>query len=62
MNICAVNHDKQKESLHSFIAEQGHWMKRPAQISVEVVGPRDAIETVKIGGSAVVVLQGDLLL
>jgi trans-2,3-dihydro-3-hydroxyanthranilate isomerase len=46
----------------TFIAEQGHWMKRPSQISVEVVGPRDAIETVKIGGSAVVVLEGELLL
>jgi trans-2,3-dihydro-3-hydroxyanthranilate isomerase len=36
--------------------------EKTSQISVEVVGPRDAIETVKIGGSAVVVLQGDLLL
>ncbi len=45
-----------------FIAEQGHWMKRPSTIYVEIVGPPDAIETVKIGGSAVVVLQGELLL
>lgn len=45
-----------------FIAEQGHWMQRPGQIFVEVVGPRDAIETVKIGGSAVVVFQGEALL
>ncbi len=46
----------------TFIAEQGHWMRRPSQISVEIIGPRDAIEAVKIGGSAVVVIQGDLLL
>ena len=43
-------------------AEQGHWMKRPSQISVEIIGTRDAIEAVKIGGSAVVVLQGEILL
>jgi trans-2,3-dihydro-3-hydroxyanthranilate isomerase len=46
----------------AFIAEQGHWMQRPSQIYVEMVGSRDAIETVKIGGSAVVILQGEVLL
>ncbi len=45
-----------------FVAEQGHWMKRPSTIYVEVVGAPDAIETVRIGGSAVVVLQGELVL
>ncbi len=45
-----------------FIAEQGHWMNRPGQATVEVVGPRDDIETVKIGGSAVTVLRGELIL
>jgi trans-2,3-dihydro-3-hydroxyanthranilate isomerase len=43
-----------------FIAEQGHWMNRPGQATVEIVGPRDNIETVKIGGSAVAVLRGEL--
>lgn len=45
-----------------FIAEQGHWMNRPGQAIVEIVGPRDDIETVKIGGSAVTVLRGELVL
>jgi trans-2,3-dihydro-3-hydroxyanthranilate isomerase len=44
----------------NFIAEQGHWMGRPGQAFVEVVGPRDEIETVKVGGSAVTVLRGEL--
>ena len=44
----------------TFIAEQGHWMNRPGKAYVEVVGPRDAIETVKVGGSAVTVLRGEL--
>jgi trans-2,3-dihydro-3-hydroxyanthranilate isomerase len=45
-----------------FIAEQGHWMQRPGQAMVEVVGPPDNIETVKVGGSAVTVLRGELVL
>ncbi|MCQ3974250.1 MAG: PhzF family phenazine biosynthesis protein, partial [Anaerolineae bacterium] len=32
----------------TFIAEQGHWLGRPGQATVEVVGPRDDIETVKV--------------
>ncbi len=45
-----------------FVAEQGHWMGRPGAAQVEVVGPRDKIETVKVGGRAVTVLQGELRL
>lgn len=44
----------------TFVAEQGHWMGRPGQATVEVVGPREEIETVKVGGSAVTILRGDL--
>jgi trans-2,3-dihydro-3-hydroxyanthranilate isomerase len=46
----------------TFSAEQGHWMHRPGLAQVEVVGPRDDIETVKVGGSAVTVLRGELVL
>jgi trans-2,3-dihydro-3-hydroxyanthranilate isomerase len=44
----------------TFIAEQGHWMSRPGQAYVEIVGSREDIETVKVGGSAVTVLGGEL--
>ncbi len=43
-----------------FVAEQGHWMQRPGQANVEVVGPPDAIETVKVGGPTVTVMRGEL--
>jgi trans-2,3-dihydro-3-hydroxyanthranilate isomerase len=43
-----------------FIAEQGHWMNRPGQASVQVIGPPDNIETVKVGGGAVTVMKGKL--
>jgi trans-2,3-dihydro-3-hydroxyanthranilate isomerase len=46
----------------TFIAEQGHWMSRPGEGFVEVVGPRDDIQTVKVGGAAVTVLKGELIL
>ncbi len=45
-----------------FVAEQGHWMKRPGQANVEIVGSPDNIEAVKVGGSAVTVLRGEFLL
>jgi trans-2,3-dihydro-3-hydroxyanthranilate isomerase len=44
----------------TFLAEQGHWMSRPGIGTVEVVGPRQDIATVKVGGSAVMVIEGTL--
>lgn len=44
-----------------FIAQQGHWMGRPGEAFVEVVGPKDAIETVKVGGYAVEVMRGEIV-
>ena len=46
----------------TFIAEQGHWMGRPGKAHVEVVGPRDDIETVRVGGQAALVMRGELIL
>lgn len=46
----------------AFIAEQGHWMNRPGQATVEVIGPRHDIATVKVGGGAVTVVRGELIL
>ncbi len=43
-----------------FIAEQGHWLDRPGQAFVEIVGPREDIETVKVGGTAVTVIRGEM--
>ncbi|NNF57923.1 MAG: PhzF family phenazine biosynthesis protein [Rhodothermaceae bacterium] len=45
----------------SFIAEQGHWMHRPGRATVEAVGPRDAIETVRVGGAAAAIVEGTLM-
>jgi trans-2,3-dihydro-3-hydroxyanthranilate isomerase len=46
----------------NFVAEQGHWLGRPGQATVEVVGPPTAIQTVKVGGSAVTVMRGEFVL
>ncbi len=43
-----------------FIAEQGHIMERPGSGTVEIIGPRESIEAVKVGGSAVTVITGEL--
>ena len=45
-----------------FVAEQGHWMGRPGAAQVHVLGPVDAISGVKVGGSASIVMQGQLFL
>ncbi|MAT41617.1 MAG: phenazine biosynthesis protein PhzF [Anaerolineaceae bacterium] len=45
-----------------FTAQQGHWMSRPGQAAVEVIGERDDIQCVKVGGPAVTVLTGTLQL
>ena len=44
----------------NFIVEQGHWLARPGEGTVEVRGPREDIETVKVGGAAVTVFKGEL--
>jgi len=44
----------------AFIAQQGHWMGRPGEADVEVLGPPGAIECVRVGGYAVEVLRGEI--
>jgi trans-2,3-dihydro-3-hydroxyanthranilate isomerase len=46
---------KDKKILH---AEQGHFVKRPGYATIELVGPPNDIETVKVGGEAVKVIGG----
>ncbi len=45
-----------------FTAEQGHWMGRPGRAEVEVLGPPQAIEGVRVAGSGVVLMEGTLRL
>jgi PhzF family phenazine biosynthesis protein len=45
-----------------FVAEQGHWMGRPGRAWVEVLGPRDGITGVRVGGSGVVLMNGTVRL
>jgi trans-2,3-dihydro-3-hydroxyanthranilate isomerase len=45
-----------------FMAEQGHWMSRPGEACVEIIGPPEEIQTVKIGGKAVTIMKGKLMI
>jgi trans-2,3-dihydro-3-hydroxyanthranilate isomerase len=45
-----------------FHIEQGHLCGRPGEGDVEVIGPRDDIQTVKVGGPAITVMRGELIL
>ena len=44
------------------VAEQGHWIGRPGQAQVEVLGPRDDISGVKVSGTGYVLMSGQLRL
>jgi PhzF family phenazine biosynthesis protein len=45
-----------------FLAEQGHWMGRPGEAEVELLGPRHAITGVRLSGRAFVLIRGELSL
>lgn len=45
-----------------FIAEQGHWMNRPGAARVQILGSREHITEVRVGGQAATVLHGTLTL
>lgn len=43
-----------------FTAQQGHWLGRPGQATVEVLGPPKAITGVRVGGQGRVLMRGSL--
>jgi PhzF family phenazine biosynthesis protein len=43
-----------------FTAKQGHWMGRPGQAEVQLLGSPDAIEGVEVSGKGVVLMRGEL--
>lgn len=43
----------------AFIAEQGHWMGRPGKAWVEVLGSREDIQAIRVGGNAMTVIRGE---
>jgi trans-2,3-dihydro-3-hydroxyanthranilate isomerase len=45
-----------------FVAEQGHGLGRPGRAEVEVLGPRDAITGVRVGGQGCLVMSGKVYL
>ncbi|MEM1238140.1 MAG: PhzF family phenazine biosynthesis protein [Pseudomonadota bacterium] len=48
--------------LRRFVAEQGHLMGRPGRAQVEVLGDPDRPTGVRVGGSAAVLMDGDVFL
>lgn len=45
-----------------YVAQQGHWMGRPGQAEVQVLGPPDAITGVRVSGQGVILMEGTLRL
>lgn len=44
----------------AYVAEQGHYMGRPGQSQVEVLGPRDTPTGVRVSGEGVIVMSGEM--
>jgi len=44
----------------NFVIEQGDFIERPSRINIEIKGRFGAVEDVRVGGSSVVVLRGEL--
>ena len=49
------------EGVFRFVVEQGDFIERPSRIHAEVRGGRGQIEEVRVGGSSVVVAEGELI-
>ncbi len=45
---------------NKFVIEQGDFMKRPSRIFAEIDGEKGKVETVKIGGSSIIVAKGEV--
>jgi len=45
-----------------FVAEQGHWLNRPGQATVEIIGSQFDIQAIKVAGNACLVMRGELIL
>jgi trans-2,3-dihydro-3-hydroxyanthranilate isomerase len=54
--------EKDEDGFHRFLVEQGDFMKRPSRLFAEIKGGPGNVELTRIGGSSVVVLQGELML
>jgi trans-2,3-dihydro-3-hydroxyanthranilate isomerase len=54
--------EKDDDGFHRFVVEQGDFMKRPSRLFAEIKGEKGNVETTRVGGNSVVVLQGELML
>ncbi len=44
-----------------YLAEQGHWMGRPGQAQVTVLGPPEDIAGIRVSGQGRIVMRGEML-
>jgi trans-2,3-dihydro-3-hydroxyanthranilate isomerase len=51
-----------EEGRYKFVIEQGDFIHRPSRINLDVKGERGRVEEVKIGGPAVLVARGEVVL
>lgn len=47
-------------SENKFVAEQGHWMNRPGEADIEIIGPSTNIQTIRVKGKAKTLIRGNI--
>lgn len=50
-----------EDGVYSFVVEQGDFMQRPSRIHAEITGTKGNVEKTRIGGSSVIVAEGDVI-
>ncbi len=50
------------DGVFKFVLEQGDWVNRPSRIRLEVRGGTGVVEEVRVGGTSVLIIRGELLL
>jgi trans-2,3-dihydro-3-hydroxyanthranilate isomerase len=58
---CALSLEP-KDGRYRFVIEQGDFINRPSRISLDVKGQAGNVEEVKVGGQAVLVARGEILI
>jgi len=51
-----------EDGRYKFVIEQGDFINRPSRIHLDVKGEQGRVEEVKVGGSAVLVARGEVML
>lgn len=51
-----------KDGVYNFVVEQGDFMSRPSRIHASITGTKGNVEITRVGGTSVIVVEGDVII